>query len=79
MGVNERIIAQFQGMKGRGIMEMEEIWKRFQRHMGYTDEAMKIFRSDPAKGKMVNQTLEVERVLLARCIEQAAANGEKDI
>ena len=24
-------------------MEPEEIWKRFQRHMGYTDEEMKIF------------------------------------
>ena len=37
-------------------METEEIWKRFQRHMGYTDEEMKIFRSDPAKVKMVTQT-----------------------
>ena len=37
-------------------METEEIWKRFQKHMGYTDEEMKIFRSDPAKVKMVTQT-----------------------
>jgi len=30
-------------------MDHEEIWKRFQKHMGYTDHEMEIFRSDPEK------------------------------
>lgn len=37
-------------------MDIEEIWKRFQKHMGYTDEEMKIFRADPEKVKMVTET-----------------------
>jgi len=39
--------------KGGGKMEAEEIWKRFQKHMGYTDQEMGTFRSDPEKVKMV--------------------------
>jgi len=59
-----------EGTKERGIMETEEIWKRFQRHMGYTDEEMKIFRSDPAKVKMVTQTPEfVKCRVIAEVIE----------
>jgi len=34
-------------------MEAEEIWKRFQKQMGYTDQEMGTFRSDPEKVKMV--------------------------
>jgi len=26
-------------------MDVKEIWRRFQKHMGYTDEEMKVFRS----------------------------------
>lgn len=37
-------------------MESGEIWKRFQKHLGYTDAEMEIFRSDPEKVKMVTQT-----------------------
>ena len=37
-------------------MDTEEIWKRFQKHMGYSDEEMKIFRTDPEKVKMVTET-----------------------
>ena len=37
-------------------METEEIWKRFQSHMGYTDEDMILFKSDPRKVKMVTQS-----------------------
>ena len=37
-------------------MDVEEIWRRFQKHMGYTDEEMKVFRSDPEKVKMVTDT-----------------------
>ena len=39
-------------------MEAKEIWRRFQKHMGYTDEEMETFRSDPEKVKMVTQTPE---------------------
>jgi len=37
-------------------MEVEEIWRRFQKHMGYTDEEMEIFKSDPHRVKMVTET-----------------------
>ncbi len=39
-------------------MEVEEIWRRFQKHMGYTDEEMRQFRSDPLRVKMVTETPE---------------------
>jgi uncharacterized repeat protein (TIGR04076 family) len=68
--VNEGIISKLRGTKGRGIMETEEIWKRFQKHMGYTDEEMKIFRSDSAKVKVVTQTPEfVKSRVIAEVIE----------
>ena len=44
--------------EGRIVMQAEEIWSRFQKYMGYTDEEMKIFRSDPKKVKMVTETPE---------------------
>ena len=51
-------------------MEAEEIWKRFQKHMGYTDQEMEIFRSDPEKVKMVTQTPEfVKCKVIAEVIE----------
>ncbi len=51
-------------------MEVEEIWRRFQKHMGYTDEEMEIFRSDPEKVKMVTQTPEfVKCRVIAEVIE----------
>jgi len=36
-------------------MDEKEIWKRFQKHMGYTDEELEMFRSDPEKVKMVTE------------------------
>ena len=39
-------------------MQAEEIWKRLQKHMGYSDEEMKVFRSDPERVKMVTETPE---------------------
>jgi uncharacterized repeat protein (TIGR04076 family) len=51
-------------------MEAEEIWKRFQKHMGYTDQEMETFRSDPEKVKMVTQTPEfVKCKVIAEVIE----------
>ena len=37
-------------------MDNKEIWKRFQKHMGYTDKELELFRSDPEKVKMVTET-----------------------
>ena len=51
-------------------MEAEEIWRRFQKHMGYTDQEMEIFRSDPEKVKMVTQTPEFGKCkVIAEVIE----------
>jgi len=51
-------------------MDVEEIWRRFQKHMGYTDEEMKVFRSDPEKVRMVTQTPEfVKCKVIAEVIE----------
>ncbi len=51
-------------------MQPEEIWKRFQKHMGYTDEELQIFRSDEEKVKMVTQSPEfVKCRVIAEVIE----------
>jgi len=51
-------------------MKAEEIWTRFQQHMGYTDEEMKIFRSDPLRVRMVTETPEfVKCRVIAEVIE----------
>ncbi len=51
-------------------MDLEEIWRRFQRHMEYSDEEMKIFRSDPVKVKMVTETPEfIKCRVIAEVIE----------
>jgi uncharacterized repeat protein (TIGR04076 family) len=58
-------------------MEVEEIWKRFQKHMGYTDEEMKIFRSDPEKVKMVTGTSEfVKARVIAEVIESQGCHAQ---
>ena len=58
-------------------MEVEEIWKRFQKHMGYTDEEMKIFRSDPEKVKMVTGTSDfVKARVIAEVIESQGCHAK---
>ena len=37
-------------------MDVDELWKLLQKHMGYTDEEMEICKSDPEKVKMVTET-----------------------
>ncbi len=37
-------------------MDKDVLWRRFQKHMGYTDEQMRVFRSDPLKVKMVTES-----------------------
>ena len=37
-------------------MDKEKLWKALQRHLGYNDEELKVFRSSPKNVKMVEQT-----------------------
>lgn len=57
-------------------MDVEEIWRRFQKHMEYSDEEMKTFRSDPRKVQMVTQTPEfVKRRVIAEVIESQGCHA----
>jgi len=61
-------------------MEIEELWKRFQQHMGYTDEEMKIFKSDPEKVKMVTETPEfVTCRIVAEVIESHGCHAQHKV
>ncbi len=61
-------------------MEPEEIWKRFQRHMGYTDEELKTFRSDPEKVKMVTQSPDfVKCRVIAEVIESHGCHARHKV
>ncbi len=61
-------------------MEVEEIWRRFQKHMGYTDEEMEVFRSDPEKVKMVTQTPEfVKGRVVAEVIESHGCHAQHQV
>lgn len=51
-------------------MQKEKLWTRFQQHMGYTDEEMGIFKSDPVKIRMVTETPEfVKKRIVAEVVE----------
>jgi uncharacterized repeat protein (TIGR04076 family) len=57
-------------------MDVEEIWRRFQKHMGYSDEEMKTFRSAPRKVQMVTQTPEfIKRRVIAEVIESQGCHA----
>ena len=61
-------------------MEAEEVLRRFQKHMEYTDEEMEIFRSDPEKVKMVTQTPEfVNCRVVAEVIESHGCNAQHKV
>ena len=61
-------------------MEIEEIWRRFQKHMGYSDEEMKTFRSDPVKVKMVTGTPEfIKCRVVAEVIESHGCHAEHKV
>ena len=61
-------------------MDVEEIWGRFQKHMGYTDGEMKIFRSDPQKVKMVTGTPEfVKCRVVAEVIESHGCHARHKV
>ncbi|MEW6185752.1 MAG: hypothetical protein AB1585_08450 [Thermodesulfobacteriota bacterium] len=61
-------------------MQAEEIWSRFQKYMGYTDEEMKIFRSDPKKVKMVTETPEFAKArVIAEVIESHGCHAQHKV
>jgi uncharacterized repeat protein (TIGR04076 family) len=61
-------------------MNVEEIWRRFQKHMGYTEEEMKVFRSNPEKVKMVTQTPDfVKRRVIAEVIESQGCHAQHKV
>jgi uncharacterized repeat protein (TIGR04076 family) len=61
-------------------MDVQEIWRRFQKHMGYTDEEMKIFKSDPEKVKMVTQTPDfVKRKIVAEVIHSQGCHSRHKV
>ncbi len=61
-------------------MVVEEIWRRFQNHMGYTDAEMKIFRSDPVKVKMVTETPEFTKCrVIAEVIESHGCHARHKV
>ncbi len=61
-------------------MDAEEIWRRFQKHMGYSDEEMKVFRSDPEKVKMVTETPDfVKRRVIAEVIESHGCHARHKV
>jgi uncharacterized repeat protein (TIGR04076 family) len=58
-------------------MDDAEILRRFQKHMGYTDEEMEIFLSDPEKVKMVTQTPEfVKCRVVAEVVESHGCHSQ---
>ena len=61
-------------------MEEKEIWRRFQKNMGYTDEEMKAFQSDPQKVKMVTETPEfVKCRVVAEVIESHGCHARHKV
>ena len=61
-------------------MEEKEIWRRFQKHMGYTDEEMKVFRSDPQKVRMVTGTPEFAKCrVVAEVIESHGCHAQHKV
>ena len=61
-------------------MDTEKLWKRFQQHMGYTDDEMKIFRSDPAKVKMVTECSDfVKTRIVAEVVEAQGCHAQHKV
>jgi uncharacterized repeat protein (TIGR04076 family) len=61
-------------------MEIAELWKRFQKHMGYTDDEMKIFRSDPEKVKMVTESPDFTKSrIIAEVIESHGCHAQHKV
>ena len=56
--------------------KIERRWKNFQEHMGYTDEQMAIFRSDPVRVKAMERApMWVTHHIIAECVESRNCNA----
>jgi uncharacterized repeat protein (TIGR04076 family) len=61
-------------------MDADEIWRRFQKHMGYTDQELAVFRSDPEKVKMVTGTPEfVKARVVAEVVESHGCHARHQV
>jgi len=61
-------------------MDTEKLWERFQEHMGYTDEEMEVFKSDPVKVKMVTETPHfVKSRIVAEVIESHGCHSQHKV
>ena len=61
-------------------MNKDDLWKRFQQHMGYTDAEMAVFRSDPVKVKMVTESPEfVKSRIVAEVIESQGCHARHTV
>jgi uncharacterized repeat protein (TIGR04076 family) len=48
----------------------EDVWKMLQKHLGYTDEEMKIFRANPRNADVLSKTaLMLSKTIVAEVIE----------
>ena len=51
-------------------MQKEKLWTRFQQHMGYSDQELAVFKSNPTRVKMVTETPEfVKKRIIAEVVE----------
>jgi uncharacterized repeat protein (TIGR04076 family) len=57
----------------------EDIWKMVQKHLGYSDEEMKIFRANPRNADVLSKTaLMLSKTIVAEVIEsQGCDSGHK--
>lgn len=61
-------------------MNKDDLWKRFQQHMGYTDAEMAVFRADPVKVKMVTESPEfVKSRIVAEVIESHGCHAHHTV
>ena len=61
-------------------MDKEQLWARFQAHMGYTDAEMAVFRADPVKVKMVTESPEfVKSRIVAEVIESQGCHARHTV
>ena len=61
-------------------MDKEKIFQRLQKHMGYSDEEMEIFKSDPVKVKTVTETPEfIKCRVIAEVIESHGCHAQHKV
>jgi uncharacterized repeat protein (TIGR04076 family) len=61
-------------------MDKEKMLKRFQQHMGYNDQEMEVFKSDPTRVKMVTETPEfVKKRIIAEVVESHSCHAGHNV